>query len=1230
MNRIIKSKFFKRVLLISLIFFIALFLLAATTYFLLPTIISSEKFKHFVEAKVSFTLQKQVNIGKITYTLPCTTVIENISVKNNTLSTDSHITSIKKIDCVFRLRKLIKKCINFDLNIKGVDAFYIREKPEKKLNGGNKTTIRENQPADFKKYLNNFAIALPFDLQTKIRMDEISFHFIDNVEKNKFDLSRAFFHLDMPSFYKKPVNLSFRSDLYANEKKLSWASLNILIKKLFDKNRSLNLNNPYMKISGTFPGTDISIKTDLPKSLLSGEIGVDLLPISKILTPFLEKNRSDTNVKGKVKFFFNAFADSLKIISFNSKLVAKGLVINDMSEKNRSAGPFHLNFMQNGTFDIVKGTIYIKKSTFGLCEKSHMNAKATIKGLYKDNQQVDFLLESLFVDVNELYVKSEKIIPDDIFPLIDNNIFSSTIKAESINCFSDMEKGLLKAKFKNFTFNVPKFCITIQKKETSDTDKYLISNSSFTLKSIETRLKNSFPNFFNVVAGLKIKNIKASSKASPLYVNGIDLKEINIKSDNLIKSSQNSDQVSGTFNIYNSLKINNITIPSNISLKDINQSGSYICILPSENRSENSMQAALKNFTINVSPLILKDQKKDQIFNTNCKLNAEIDKIVFDMTDFSKSDIYNLQADIYLDEMLSANIKADLKDMGFTSVKSNVQLSANLKNNSKKAKKNAFLFNDILQATGGEIACKINFDGRMLNTSEFNAFSSSNSLPKKSLDFLNKVSIALTMNNINAKYVTSADNQIYVKNLSTLSPFFYTFDQKNKKGKFKGKILSKADFLPLNTLKKPLNIEIDISGEHDLLKSLILTSSIKVLPLNLKGKMDINVLDIDKIIKQDFSDSLPKILNSVAGNLLVSLGFDDRLELNVLTDDIDIKGSFKTRTSMKFIPDQKININCSAIAKDLNVNVIDTLKVKNLQANCKLKKQYSYFTKSNSNKKPKEKLKKRSKEKPKEKRAPLAFKVFGKIQNFLQAVQVKAPAPDKNAFRNTIKRRYKSKYDLSCPLSVINFLDLPLNIKNIVCDDINLENGLPKADYFQFNMLGGTVVGTFSTLKKNSSFFISLNMEFSEIDTGMFFPDGKKDKTSTIGGYVKILFPLLTNLSSVCQNTDVQILLSPIGSRALEKLLYAIDPLGNNKTILLQRLLLQKGSPSSINLAIKDGSFSLNGKITVKNYLIDIPPLEMFSIANFPGLREYEKHLVSLKPLIEILTILSAESVEEL
>ncbi|MFC1567529.1 hypothetical protein ACFL3R_01660, partial [Thermodesulfobacteriota bacterium] len=194
----------------------------------------------------------------------------------------------------------------------------------------------------------------------------------------------------------------------------------------------------------------------------------------------------------------------------------------------------------------------------------------------------------------------------------------------------------------------------------------------------------------------------------------------------------------------------------------------------------------------------------------------------------------------------------------------------------------------------------------------------------------------------------------------------------------------------------------------------------------------------------------------------------------------------------------------------------------------------------------------------------------------------------------------------------------------------DLNEGLPNSDYFQVGLLGGTVIGSFAVIEKNDAFFLKTQLAFSGLNTDRIHPAAGtlENNDSELSGRLVALIPLSARLESLLREFQMDLKLSRIGSRSLERLLYALDPAESNEAIVSQRQLLRMGFPRWIYLRIKDGNLSLDGEVDVQGVPVEIPSLRRLNVASISGLDKYADYLAGLVPVIKALKFCSANAIK--
>jgi hypothetical protein len=109
---------------------------------------------------------------------------------------------------------------------------------------------------------------------------------------------------------------------------------------------------------------------------------------------------------------------------------------------------------------------------------------------------------------------------------------------------------------------------------------------------------------------------------------------------------------------------------------------------------------------------------------------------------------------------------------------------------------------------------------------------------------------------------------------------------------------------------------------------------------------------------------------------------------------------------------------------------------------------------------------------------------------------------------------------------------------------------------------------------------------------------------------------------------DFEAELSHIGARALDRALFALDPSESNETIVKQRKLLRLGSPRRITMGVRHGNLSVSGRVQAVGLDLELPRVERVNVAGLPGRERFEASLAGLAPILDILSVASADILE--
>jgi translocation and assembly module TamB len=149
------------------------------------------------------------------------------------------------------------------------------------------------------------------------------------------------------------------------------------------------------------------------------------------------------------------------------------------------------------------------------------------------------------------------------------------------------------------------------------------------------------------------------------------------------------------------------------------------------------------------------------------------------------------------------------------------------------------------------------------------------------------------------------------------------------------------------------------------------------------------------------------------------------------------------------------------------------------------------------------------------------------------------------------------------------------------------------------------VRGSLSIKRRNGAFFADFRSAFSGLNAQRLIPGPSSDKWdegAEVSGMLSVGLPLSTSIDRLLQDMEFELEITRIGTRALERMLYALDPYENNESIVRQRKLLRMGSVRWVTAGLKDGMLSASGQVEVKGVKLELPRLERLNVASLPGL----------------------------
>jgi hypothetical protein len=1205
-----KSGIVKKLLLVlsATALIMASFLVGLVVF--LPQLVSTARFKDFLESRTSSAINRRVQIGELQWAWAEEVLINNISIKDDPTFSNKPILSTKSARIKIFFGEILSGRLHFDIAIDGLEAGLIRSK-NGQTNVG--MLLAQFKPADTKEKeqvpldLKDLAFSVPFDIQGRVHLDNIFVRVEDHMHNKRLALQNAAVHVDIPSLYLEPAALQAYTDIAIDGQKIPDAHLNISVKNLFNPKGMLQITDADIDMEGTGPGAKFVFNSNLNKLTMNSRIEFDLAKLARILKPFMPPQISSTEIAGNLKFIFNGSGNPQESLAFNSTLKGQGLVILKGFLDDKTLGPLNFNINNRGTLDVLNGRLSIEQGALVLLGKSTAVWKGVVDNLYSTAPQADLQFGSIRFDIGELLEKSSGFIPEGIilskadaqnFPILEivNVGFSGPVWSGP----SDVSISDLVLKMPDLHFIPNKF------------QKPLLSAKKvrFAIEDLRSTLKDFFPTQMSLTASLTTDSILVKGEKD-INVKKLSIPNITVSSNQIHKSKNPLVGLTASFKVHEALTIEEISIPSVITVNKVQQALDAELEFP----AGINVRLAIKDLKIKLPSLVIENSRYGP-FKTNVKLNGSIGKIELLNTEPFDADIQGIKLNLSVDDILTADFEADAENMAAALLKTKGKVFIDMAPLSEKL---IARFYDKIRLTG---RTRLNWDivGRLPHKREIAKLASLKINFKNDLGFVDRLNTSCRLKDVGVDLTVSKSNHLKIKSISTGSPLSYRFDNKTGKGKFDGKILIRGiDKVPFNIVAdKHLRADIVVSGEHDYLESATFSQVAELKPANIKHTFDLSLSGMDRIFKRNLKMPLPLWLKHIGATARGTLNVSKETNLSGLGERLDFDGRVETGLELTLVPNENIKLKAWALSPAMNVKLGKLFSVKSLQTNLNLKKDYRIITE--------EKIKAEQ-----SKIVPLSVRVLrvesGPVAGSSSVFAAEDTAVTK--FTGALQNRFSAPHAIAFKSAYMGLGPLPLSIDHSVID-FDLNKGLPTSDYFKLELLGGTVIGSVAVLQKNNLFFLQTQLAFSGLNTGKIYPpaNAKINDDSELSGQLWALIPLSSQTSTLLQEFQMDLNLSRIGTRSLERILYALDPSESNEAIVSQRQLLRLGSPRWINVSVKDGSLSMEGEVDAQGVPVAIPNLRRMHIANVAGLDNYAEYLAGLDPLIAVLKVCAASGIK--
>jgi len=957
-----------------------------------------------------------------------------------------------------------------------------------------------------------------------------------------------------------------------NESRLSWQG---------------TVNN----LTGSAPQVSVSVG---PVSLDSKE----LCSLAKAFVP--------VEVSGRLEMEMKASGRVDKEIDFDMAVKASDMTVSGGPLKEKVAGPISFKASHKGRVDVGKGLLDIKAGEIQIQKNSHLVWKGVIDGLAGFPREVAVTLSPVSLDLGELYGLGRKFIPLEIpFHFEDDPGRSSPVlRVKKMVLKGPIPQGPNRVEMEDLSLSIPYI--------RTDTPMGLLSAEEINFRVLkgDVILESSFPVEAEILAGLTFSNLHLKG-SEEMRMDRMEIYPCRVTAKNVAPSPEALLGIKGTITLSESGLLEGFVAQSRARVPKLEQTIEAECILD----PGSSATVQVNRLSVSSPFLLLKGLTREPL-QTGIELEAKLSHLHLRGLRPLQMDIEKLTANLDAAQLFQARIEAHARDLGMESLSTKGRIDFNVRDLTS-------LIPSCVLPKGnldGHMEVAWEFLGRLPGKEEIDSLTNGKgSLVERlrQVGFLEEFNVFTQLKDLRADLDLGNHSFLKVSKVNSTSPLRMSLKNGLRKGSADGKlVLGRIEEIPfLKKLNEPMQITLSFAGEQENLRTVRFSQKMQLDPFNVNQSVQVFVNHIDSLLDNGLKSPLPVLMKHLEGSAQVTLQANLDADLSGFKDGLSLKGYLETGMAFRLAEGREVTARSWFESPGLDVRLGPTGHIKHLQSHLHLNKRYMMVNNKERDGRQDPPL------------PPLSEDVLS------PPTEVKPLTEARNSMvrrlMDDLRGRLAPRRTLSFDSAIIRAGPVHLEISNHELE-FRLVRDLPSVDYFQMDLLGGTVKGSLSVSQKEGDFVLEANCAVSGLNANRLLPHiirGVPDEEAELSGKVFLWLPLSADPHQVLRGLRLNVDITHIGSRVLERFLYALDPYESNETIVQQRKLLRVGTPRWISMKIQYGNLSLSGEVEAKGVRLSLPRIERFNISNLPIHQRIEKNLSALGVIVNVLRKMSADGI---
>jgi len=1186
--------------------------MGAAALWMMPRAVSTDWFRNQLETRASGALHRQVAVEGLRWTWKEGLQVQGLRIADDPAFGSDPIISLDTLKLEMDPGQLMDRRLYLDLRMEGLEARLIR-------GADGRTNVeawlaqlaparrpapdtRPAEPRDWRK----MALALPGDLTTHIQLDRGALLAVDRQAKRSLAVRDIALLVNIPSLVSKPVTVRLSATQAINGKPLPPVDLTLSVEHLVDATPAVQPGAASINLRCRFPGLDMAVSGGLSGMGIQGKMDLDLAALMEAAGPLIPP--SFPAVSGRMDLSAKARLASGNEIAYDMTLAGSRLAVSGGPLKERRIGPVALQFSQTGRVSPERMELNIDRGELRVQEKSRLAWQGQVRQADAPGVEADLSMDAIAVDLHETAALAGPFIPMD-FTTGWSPEHPQGLTVEQVRLKGILPDGTVHVTLKGLKVELPGL------KPAPTKNGLTADGVHLRVPEADVLLQERFPTSLDIKAELGVRFLSLSG-IRPVRLHGLKVLDVHVAARDLARSQKALPGVAGAVTLKESVLIEQIDAPGLAAVPRFRHDLQATVLSRGDPRS---MKVSAQ-VSVEAPSMTIHDLSKHPV-QGGVHLKAQIRALDIGGLNPLMADVEGLEAGVRVGRILDFHMNGQAQALGARALRVKGRMTLDLDGAGAlvpASMKPKGTFTGALEVEG-------HAEGRRPTPAEVKTFSNRElSLGQRIevLKFLDGGEVSARLRDVGVDF-SMKKGSLSVRGIRSLSPLTLTAASGLTSVRLEGKLaFGGISQIPgIRAFDPPLSGTLSLKADGRDLTSFELTETLHMDPLKIDQDLRISLNRLGRLLNSrnqpGLSDCLRHMDATLTGSLRAAMG----PALDRFTPGLTLRGSLKAGFGMELEGGKEISARASLESGGLNVIAGDHAEIRDLKADIKLQKtcslQFQGETKPGYGAGP----------------ALLSRKVLRPSRGTARE-SVSGDVLTRRLMED-LGGRVAGRPAVSFDFARLKGGRLPLELRHGEMH-FRLADSLPSIDRFQFETLGGAVLGDFRISRQDDPCRLELNGAFSGLDAAAFMPErmpadsastGAAGEDTRLSGRVSLKMPVSRDPVQVMNNLSAGIRLTHIGSRTLERFLYAMDPYEANEGIVRQRALLRKGSPEWIDLEIRHGNLSLTGAVKAVGARLPLPPVERLNLTNLPIHSRLQNVLGRLGPVEKALKTLSAEAI---